>query len=282
MKRFILPLLLLTTATALAQKTNNKLTFQKGQVLEVTTNMNMNTQSMMGEMPASIVMVDHFAVGDMTSSSIGLTKTPKKVKIEMTLMGQEYNLDSDKPQDLDGPMGKPVKEIMKRSQGFTIDPQGTITAVSGDEKKKDGAADGEMMSMMLPGMPAGAQVTVGLPSLFKILPDEAIMVGKTWTESLGEAGNTSKTVYTVKEITATEIILDFTGDATTKGTQSAMGMSMDVSSSTKMSGTVLIDKASGLLKQKTITANASTNMMMNGQDISSTSKITTVINVKPL
>jgi hypothetical protein len=281
MKKFFLPLLALAALAAPAQKVSNKLTFQKGQTIEVTTNMNINTQSMMGEIPASVVMIDTYTVGETTADGIQLTKTPRKVKFSVSAMGQDMSADSDNPKDLEGRLGEPIKEIMKQKQEFTVDATGKVTAVKTDEKKKK--EDAGMMSMMMPGMNAGATVAVaGQPSLFKILPDRDVNKGDTWTDSVNVEGNKSKTVYTVKDITDKEIILDYTGDGTSKTTQSAMGMSADVSATTKNSGSVTLDKATGLLKQRTMTAATESSMTMNGNDMSSTTKMTVVTSVKVL
>lgn len=281
MKKFFLPLLTLAALASQAQKASNKLTFQKGQTIEVTTNMNINTQSMMGEIPASVVMTDTYTVGETTTDGTQLIKTPKKVKFSVSAMGQDMSADSDNPKDLEGRLGGPIKEIMKQKQEFTVDATGKVTAVKADDKRKK--EDAGMMGMMMPGMTAGATVAVvGQPSLFKILPDREVSKGDTWTDSVNVEGNKSKTIYTVKDITDKEIILDYTGDGTSKTTQSAMGMSADVSATTKNSGTVTLDKTTGLLKQKTVTANTESNMSMNGNDMTSTTKITAVTTVKVL
>ena len=281
MKKIFLPFFVLATLAATAQKISNKLTFQKGQTIEVTTNMNVNTQSMMGEMPASIVSTDTYTVGETSANGTQLIKTPKKVKLNVSAMGQEISADSDNPKDLEGRMGGPLKEILNQKQEFTVDETGKVTTVKADAKKKK--EDGGMMSMMMPGMMAGPTLAVaGQPSLFKILPDREVSKGDTWTDSVNVEGNKSTTVYTVKDITDKEIILDYTGDGTSKTTQSAMGMSVDVAATTKNSGTVTLDKATGLLKQKTMTANTESNMSMNGNDMTSTTKITAVTTVKVL
>ena len=280
MKKIFIPFFALTTITVSAQKISNKLSFQKGQTIEVTTNMNINTQSMLGEIPASILMTDIYTVGETVADGIQLTKTPKKVKFNVSAMGQDMSADSDNPKDLDGRLGGPIKEIMKQKQEFTIDATGKVTTVKNANKEK---GDAGMMGMMMPGMNAGAMMAVaGQPSLFKILPDREVSKGDTWTDSVNTEGNKSKTVYTVKDVTAQEILLDYTGDGTTKTTQSAMGMSADVSSTMKTSGTVILDKATGLLKQKTLTSHADSNMTMNGNDMSSTTKMTVVTTVKIL
>lgn len=280
MKKIFLPFFLVAAIGASAQKVSNKINFQKGQTLEVVTNMNMTTQSMMGEMPANIIITDQYAVGEVAADQIQLTKTPKRMKLSMSMMGQDMNIDSDNPKDLEGQFGGPIKELMKQKQEFTVDATGLVTAVKADEKKKKTSEQAGMMGMMMPGLSNGAIATAGQPSIFKILPSREVAKGDTWTDSVTTEGNKSITVYTVKDITETEILLDYNGTAKTKTTQSAMGMSADVAADITSSGAITLDKATGLMKQKTLTSTTETNMNMNGNQMSSTTKTTAVTTVK--
>lgn len=281
MKKIVLSALLLAGLTASAQKVFNKLSFQKGQTIEVTTNMNLSTQSPMGEIPVSMVMTDNYTVGETSADSTQLTKTPKRVKFSVNAMGQDMNADSDNPGDLQGQLGEPIKQIMKQKQAFTVDATGLVTSVKTDAKKDK--EDGGTMSMMMPGMGGASVMAItGQPSLFKILPAREVAKGDTWTDSVNTEGNKSKTVYTVKDITAGEILLDYTGESNIKTKQSAMGMSSDITAQTKNTGTITLDKATGLLKQKTLTANTESSVNAGGQDMNMTSKMNVVMTVKTL
>src|SRR5438067_515349 len=136
MKKIIFPLLLATSFTCFAQKVSNKLSFQKGQTIEVTTNANMTTQSMMGEMPGTVLIIETYTVNDVAADNVSITKAPKKIKVSFSMMGKDMSLDSDNPNDLNGQFGQPVKELMKQKQEFTIDASGKVTAVKEDQKKK--------------------------------------------------------------------------------------------------------------------------------------------------
>lgn len=281
MKKIVFSALLLAALAVSAQKTSNKLTFQKGQTLEVTTNMNITTQLPMGEIPVSMVMTDNYAVGETTAESTQLTKTPKRVKFSVNAMGQDMSADSDNPGDLQGQLGEPIKQIMKQKQEFTVDAAGLVTSVKADENsKKD---DGGTANMMMPGLNnASVMAVAGQPSVFKILPSREVAKGDSWTDSTNAGGNKGATTYTVKEITDKDVLLDFTGQSTLKTSQSMMGMTADVTGSTKISGTVTLDKATGLLKQKTFTSNTDSVINASGQEMNTTSKITVVMTVKPL
>jgi bifunctional pyridoxal-dependent enzyme with beta-cystathionase and maltose regulon repressor activities len=85
-----------------------------------------------------------------------------------------------------------------------------------------------------------------------------------------------------KGITDSEILLDFTQDGTIKTSQSAMGMSIDATATSKTTGTVTLDRASGIIKQRTATTNTQSTMNLGGREMNSTLKMTTVTTVKTL
>jgi len=282
MKKYFLPLFLILAVGASAQKVSNKLSFQSGQKLEVTTNMDMTTSSMLGESKANVINIDEYAVAAAGPTTATLQKAPKKMKLSFSLMGKDYTVDSDNKQDMEGQFGDPIKQIMKQKYEFTVDANGKITDVKSDNKKADEGAG--MLGMMMPGMNGAAAVPkAGNPSVFKFLPDgREVGKGDSWTDSISTADNQSKTIYTVKDITDNEIVLDFTEDGKVKTKQETMGMSFDVASVTKSTGTITLDKATGILKQKTATTDTESNMNMGGREMNSTMKMTAVTTVKSI
>jgi hypothetical protein len=281
MKKTLLFCFVIATTTCFAQKAGNKISFSKGQKIEVVTNTNITAQSMMGPSSGTVTTADVYLVNDVSTGGTTLLKQPRQMKIALSAGSQEIKLDSDNPKDLSGPLGQPVKEIMNQKPEFTVDAYGKIIAVKGtDNKKKEGSPDGGMLAMMIPGMSSSAVMPqVGSPSLFQVLPNREVSVGDTWTDSVSIEGSKNITNYKVKSITDSEVVLEFDLSGTTVGSQSMMGQSIDVNSSVKGTGTITIDKASGIIKQKQTTNTTETAMNLMGRDITSTGKTTSVMNV---
>jgi hypothetical protein len=61
-----------------------------------------------------------------------------------------------------------------------------------------------------------------------------------------------------------------------------MGMSVAVKGNVKTNGAITLDRATGLLKQKTVTNITETASNLNGQEMNINSKSTSVITVKSL
>jgi hypothetical protein len=235
---------------------------------------------MMGPASGTITAVDTYVVNDVTPAGATLVKTPKGIRIALTSGSQEIKLDTDNPKDLNGPLGGPIKEIMNQKPEFTVDAAGKVIAVKKETKMDEPSPEAGMMAMMMPGMSLAASVPqAGNPSVFQILPNREISVGDTWTDTASREGSKNITVYTVKDITDIEILLDFADTGTTSAKQSVMGQTIDVNGTTKGSGTVTIDKRTGILKQKTVTNTAETALNFAGREMASTAKTTTVMNV---
>jgi hypothetical protein len=76
--------------------------------------------------------------------------------------------------------------------------------------------------------------------------------------------------------------LNFVEESTLETKQEIMGNEAAISVKAKSNGTITLDKASGILKQKTFVTNSEENISAGGMTIPSTSKMTTTITVKPI
>jgi len=281
MKKIALSLFVLAAISTSAQKINSKLNFQKGQKIEVMTNMNASTEMMMGESSSSSVSTEVYEVKDVAAENTTLERSMKKLKMNLSIMGQEKSIDSDNPDDLKGMLGEPIKELVNTKNEFTVDAKGKIIVVKGEDKKKK--ADNGMMGMFMQQMNMGnAAPATGSPSVFKVLPDYEVGKGDSWVDTAAAAGNVMITSYTVKDITDSEILLDFTGDGKLDTKQDMMGMSIEAKGTIKSNGSVVIDKATGLMKQKTVTTITDSNANFNGQELNTKNKTTAVITVKSI
>lgn len=288
MKKIFLLAALAMTMTGFAQKVTNKLSFQKGQKFEVTTVTDKNsTMEFMGqpmESKINATFTEVLDVADGSTSGATLEHKVKRLQFDMTSPMQSESFDSEKDADRKGDMGKMLEKGLKNKYTMTVDATGKITAVKADDdnpngKKTEGADMGDLISMQLGanlGLPK-----VGAASSFKILPEREVGVGDTWTDTSSAEGSKTKTVYTVKSITDAEIILDFTQDVNVNTTREIMGTEATVKSNAKSTGTITLDRASGLLKQRTATVEEEGSMEAQGQSMGMKGKTTITTTVKP-
>lgn len=281
MKKLLLPFLLVVAIGSSAQKVSSKLVFQKGQKLEIVSNMNTTTEMMMNESNNNAISTEVYEVKDVAGNNITLERSMKKIKMNISIMGQEKSIDSDNPEDLKGMLGEPIKDLLNAKNEFTVDAAGKIVAVKGGDKKK--SADNGMAGMFLQQMNLGSALpAVGAASFFKVLPDYEVGKGDSWTDTISASGTSVKTVYTLKDITDNEIQIDYVSDGKVDTRQEMMGMNIDVKGTIKSNGAITLDRATGLLKQKTITNKTETASNLGGQEMNINSKSTTVVTVKPI
>ena len=288
MKKGILIALMAVSAVAVAQPANNKLKFKKGQTFEVYTQMNRTAQQeMMGqsmESSVSSASFTHLNVTDATSQDATLLNTTKRIKFDMSIMGRDESFDSDNPDDMKSDIGKMMGDALNAKYYLTIDPSGTITGVKDDESDKKKKANDQAAGMMamFTGSMGGGKPKAGDPSLFRILPNKPLSKGLSWTDEIKDENGTRTTVYTIADITASDILIDFDENSTLDIKQEMMGQSATVNVKAKSNGKIVLDKATGILKQKTFVTNSEENISAAGMTIPSTSKMTTTITVKPL
>ena len=100
--------------TVSAQSVSKKTSLVKGQQIEQTSKVSANiTQEMMGQ-SMEIKMETNsnglLEVKDVSADGYTVANTVKRVVMNMSAMGNEQNFDSDKKEDLDGPIGQTVKD----------------------------------------------------------------------------------------------------------------------------------------------------------------------------
>lgn len=265
----------------------NKIIFPKGHQLEVSTQMTSSTaMDAMGQSiqsSANSTMTEVFNVKDANNNSATLEHSVKKIQFVVNGgMGQNFSFDSDKDEDRKGDIGKSLDKVLKDKYDVVVDNNGAVTSVQENPNNPKATADNNaMIGMLLSQLNISAQMPkVGEGTVFKILPDAKITKGYTWTDTSSNESGKRKTVYTINDITDKEIIIDFTGEATLKTTQQVMGMDMNVSTSSTGTGKIILDKQTGLLKQKTANVDTKGTIEAQGQSIPSVSKQTITTTVK--
>lgn len=277
------------TMVASAQKVSNKLNFNKGQKLEVTTSGNsVITQEVMGQ-SMDIKMDFNIAralnVSDVANGNATIDHKIQSMKFSSEAMGQAQSFDSNKPEDLNSEMGKSLKKNLDKKYTMTLDNQGKVVSVKEDgnaAKKSEDDAAGGAMAQMFGRMSSGFEAPkAGDVSEFAILPGKEVSRGDSWTDSLNKVkGMKGAITYTVNTISDSEVLLDYVQNTTLETTQQMMGMEATINTKEKTIGTVTIDRKSGLLKQRTATSNSEGTVDVQGMSIPVSSKSTAMTTVK--
>jgi Family of unknown function (DUF6263) len=243
-----------------------------------------NTQEVMGqsiEAKADFSSSYNIEVKDVKDDKYNLTNTIKTVKLNANGMGQDLSFDSDKKEDLDGENGSELKKYINQPKDIVIDKSGKVI----DAKKQDtadSAADGNVLSLMMKQMIGDPeQGGYGVNMAFEPLPGNA-KVGTTWADSSKSDGIMRVTNYTIKEIKGNNATIVLSGTLDTDTKSEIQGTQITTKTKGKFSGEDIVDMNTGVIQQRNSTMDSAGTINVMGQEIPNTTKVTSVITVKPI
>ena len=255
---------------------NRSLNLKKGQkyVVEnkISTKSSTEMQGQSMEANADITSTYNIEVKEVVADNYNLTNTVTAVKMNMTQMGQEMNFDSEKKEDIDGPIGSALKDYIKQPKEVVIDKSGKIISQKTDEK----ADSTNMIAKQLGNFEATGY---GADMAFESLPPNA-KAGSTWTSKKDNAGISKTTNYTVKSINGNLATLSLSGDITSDTKMENQGMEITTKTTGKFSGEEIVDITTGVIQSNTSTVDASGIIGVMGQELPTSSKITSTTTVK--
>jgi len=279
---------LFIVSSAMGQKASGKLKFEQGQNLEV--NMNVKTSFAQEAMGQAIDFhvngsaVHNYKVTNATEDNSTLRHEMKRINFQFDGMGQKVSFDSDIQKDMDGRMGKPMKDLLEKKYDAIIDPNGKVLMVN-PEKFAPGTIDDRMrivMDMLQEMLGVVEPPKKGEGSFFRVLPENEAAIGESWSES----GETEKgpftNTYTLAGINDSTVVVNFTGTSTITRKADMMGMETTTTLNNKTTGTIILDKTSTIVRQKNLVTETNGSTQVMGNSLPVTSKTTTVINVKPV
>ena len=269
------------------QKISGKLKFDQGQTLEITMQIKTTVaQQAMGQaidFNVDAAGTHSYRVTNTTEDNSTLHHQVQRITFTFDGMGQKRSFDSKEEKDLSGQFGKPIKDILEKKYDIIIDTSGK-TLMAAPEKIQLAETDSRMAivtSLLKDVLDLVQPPQKGKASFFKVLPDKEVSKGDTWTESEETAGEKSTAAYVVSDINDSTIVVDFAENSITVTKAEMMGSETTTTMNNKSTGKIILDRISGLVKEKTITTDANGNTEASFGTLPVTSKTTTVIIVKP-
>jgi len=278
---------LLISSWVTAQSVTGALGFTQGQTLAVSVELkNTMAQQAMGQsidFSASGVARHQYVVSNQTGDNTTLHHTVQGIRFSFDGMGAKKSFDSDKPADLQSAFGKPIREWLKQSYHLIVDTVGKTMLVQpaampvleqDDQLKFITGLLGDLMGVANP--PAKNE-----PSLFAVLPAGNVAIGDTWNHTGSNREEQWSIDYTLTAITDTAIIVNFKGISNRQQQADMRGMTVTTTIKSLSTGSILLDPATRLLRQKTIhiESNGTAEMMGNSTPVSS--KTDVLIQVTP-
>lgn len=260
--------------TTLAQsKTGLKLptgkTYQVENKLETSSSTEVQGQTM--ESKANITTTYKIDIKNKTGNNYNLTNTISHINMNMSMMGQDINFDSDSSSDMNGEFGSTLKDYINQPKDIEIDNSGKI--VSADST--DTSATGIAQRLNL------AQTGYGTQLAFLPLPANA-KTGTTWKETINSDGTSKTNNYTIKDISGNVATISFTGTDTVETTMKQQGMDISTKTHGKVVGEEKVDMRTGVVQSGSSTSDASGTVSAMGQNFPMSTKITSTTTVKEL
>lgn len=243
MKKIIL-IASLTTITLCLQA--QKINLSKGAAFESvgTSTMNMEVMGQATTMESTAtILTDTKEVSD---TGFLFSNTTKRMVMKIEGAGQHIHFDSDKKEDREGPMGSSMKDIIGSVQGIRVNKQGKVTGLTENNDNPGHFTDAMNMA---------GQIVVGM-SFYMLVPQngKTMTIGDAWIDSSSADAMQSVFQYKLKNITATDITIEFDGKVSLN--QTPMGIILQ--GTTK--GEAVYDPQTGFLKNNRSVNDFSGNM----------------------
>ncbi len=243
-----------------------------------------SSSEMMGqamESTADVTSTYQIEVKSVKDKNINFLNTFTGLKMNMKVMDNDMSFDSDKKEDMDGDIGKNFKDVLNQPKEVVMDKAGNVIVAEKTDSTGDSNANNPALIAMkqMGGDPAeqgyGAKIT------FEVIPSK-IKAGSTWTDSSTTGGITKITYYTLKEINGNEGTLALTGTIAGEIKTEMQGMEVHTKTTGNFTGEEIVDLKTGVIKQNNTVTDAKGTITVMGQEIPTSSKITSVTTVKSM
>lgn len=262
-------------STASVGQTNTSLKLSTGKTYQVDnkveTNSTTEVQGQTMESKFNVTSTYKIEVKGKTGDNYNLTNTLSHIVMDMNVMSQQINFDSDKKDDMDGQMGAGLKAFVNQPKDLQMDNSGKIVSKDSSDSSLSGVA--QRLNL--------AQTGFGTQLAFVALPDN-VKVGSSWTDSSNTDGISRTTNYTIKSISGGIADVSFTGTTTSNVKMEQNGMEISTKTTGKVNGEEKAEVKTGIIQSSTSTGDASGTVSAMGQDFPATVKVTSTTTVKQL
>ncbi len=266
-------LLSLSSVSVYAQQT--KIDVQKGNkfIVETTTS-TVSVAQVMGQVMENNSDSKRTTIYEVLATKLNeydLQSTLIKMKIDVSMMGQNMNFDSDKKENK-GPLANELTDLINKVRSISINNNGEITKQDKNERSS--------LSMLLPN---GSEVQIVTEMFIPALLNKELKAGYSFADSsnliIEKLSFKDSGTYTITGINNGIANITYKGNQLTTGVMEQMGMEMKTSSINTVTKELWVDIKTGIVLMQTSTIDAVTNIEAGGMVIPTTIKTITTINI---
>jgi hypothetical protein len=222
-----------------------KIKLEPGQNMKIiNSTSNSISQQMMGQdmqMNMATELTDSFFVKAKTENGFQVGKITKRIKMNMDIMGQQKEMDSDKKEDMESEGSSAIKDRIGVLSEAVVSSAGQIKMISKAEENVN-TPMGSFLSLN-----GDSAVIAGC---FLNSPQKTLKPGENWSEIMGDSTNKEETVYSFIKIESGHALLSFETKKTITGTQEMNTVEVKSNMLITSKGTLKVELATGLVIER--------------------------------
>ncbi len=281
---FIIAFSSIITTVSFAQA-NGTINPSAGQKFLVENKMNtIGSSEMMGQTmqsTAEVTSTYRIEVKSIKDNNINFINAFTGLKMNMKVMENDMSFDSEKKEDMDGDIGKNFKDILNQPKEVVMDKAGNVIVANKTDSASQTTSENPAMIAMQQMGGDPAEQGYGATMTFEAIPSN-VKVGSSWTDSSTTGGITKITHYVVKEINGNEGKLTLNGTIAGEVKTEMQGMEIQTKTTGNFTGEEIVGLKTGIIKQNNTSTDAKGTISVMGQEIPTSSKITSVTTVKAI
>lgn len=271
-----------------AQKYLSRIQMEPGAVYEINTDVkNLLAQQANGmsfDFNLDGTSVSHYTVTNAGDENISLRHKLQRITYVFDGMGSKMKFDSDNKKDLEREFARPMRDMLSKSYDLIIDTLGkTLLVLAPTAAPSAGDDQFRLISGLLGDLATIATPPQkGDPTLFMCWPGGELAIGESWTIAKNGEKDNYKTVYTLSAASDSTFTIDFTGSGNKRIENEMRGMQITVNMKTATTGQIIVDRSTGIIKEKTTTVESTGTSEMMGGSTPVSGKMTTVTRVRKM
>ena len=273
MKKIYIPFVcLLITGSAFAQSAKIKLANGQKIVVESTTDIQASLAMGM-EVTSNSVSKNDLEVKNSTEKGYTINSTLTKLKVNMNMMGQPNNYDSENKEGNNAEIAKIFDDKVNKPIDVVIDNTTGAPLPGKKKEKKNASEENANPADDLLAMFSDNSDDAIVSGAFEIIP-KGKSAGNSWSDTAIAKDMKTIRTYTLKSVTGNEAVIqmDMVSNAVNK--LNFQEMEFEVKSETKTKGEIITDINTGLVSKRTTSSDITGSIQMMGQDMPITAKAT--------
>ena len=250
-----------------------KIKLTNGQKIVVENTTDIQASLIMGmEVTGKSITVNLLEVKNSTDKDYTISSTLTKLKVNMNMMGQPNNYDSENKESNNEEMAKIFDERMNKPVDVIIDNSTGASLTEKKKAKKQDADDTNPADELMKMFSDNSDDAI-VSGAFAIIP-QGKSTGDSWADTTTAKDLKVIRKYTLNAVSGSEATIqtDIVSNAVSK--LNFQGMEFEIKTETKTKAEIIADINTGLVKKRTSTADISGSIPMMGQDMPMSAKVT--------